>query len=54
MKFGSLAARLSRSAAVGAIVSVIGIPVLAQQTSPPGQTVETTQPAEEPAESDGS
>ncbi|HEY7798489.1 MAG TPA: TonB-dependent receptor plug domain-containing protein, partial [Hyphomonadaceae bacterium] len=42
MKFGSLAARLSRSAAAGALVSVIGAPALAQQN--PAQTVETTQP----------
>src|SRR5690606_10727155 len=53
MKIGSLAARLSGSVAVGAFVGVFGVPALAQQTPEPGQTVETTQPAEPQTDAGG-
>jgi iron complex outermembrane receptor protein len=51
MRYGTLTGRLSRSVAVGVLAGAVGFPALAQQTSQP--TVETTQPAEPPAEDEG-
>jgi len=52
MHSASLAARLRRSAAAGALIAVAGLPAYAQQTPAP-QTVETTQPAEETPAGEG-
>jgi iron complex outermembrane recepter protein len=52
MKSGSFAARLRRSAAAGALLGALAGPAFAQETPAPGQTVETTQPAEPQAEGD--
>ena len=51
MRQGSLAGRLSRSAALGVLAAVASFPAFAQETTP--ATVETTQPAEQPEETGG-
>lgn len=51
MRYGTLAGRLRRSAAVGVLAMTVGLPALAQETtSPPDNTVDTIQqPQTEPA-----
>lgn len=53
MQSAFLAARLRRSAAAGALIAVIGLPVAHAQQTPAPQTVETTQPAEQEPADDG-